>query len=118
MGFSVYLFRKEVKIINTDLAFLEDPALVPEFTDEQFAYLKGRLIRNAFEVDSEEDGVISFSFKANRGISAYLNPAVLIFSSGYIQSGLKEIGIIATEFAGDEDFAKFDPQSGKWEERT
>lgn len=116
MGYSVYLFRKEVQEQNSDLEFLENEALITPFTDQQFEALKTRLIRYGYQVTHESGNNISFNFKGGKyGIQAILSRNQLSFSSGFDENGVAEISLTASEFTDSGAFRKLDPQDGGWE---
>ncbi len=116
MSYSVYLFRKEVKEQNSDLEFLEDENLVVPFTDEQIESLKASLLRYGYQVEDSDGNTISFNYKGGRdNIKVLLTKKQLAFSSGFSEDGIFEISQTASELADNEEFAKFDPQNGEWE---
>jgi len=116
MSYHIYLFRKEVKEQNTGFEFLEKEELIPDFTAEQFKKLKTRLGNYGFQIENEHPDVINFNFKGGQyGISVRLTKSQLSFSSGFSQNGIFEIDMTASEFTDSGEFAKLDPQEGKWE---
>lgn len=117
MSYSVVLFRKEVKEQNKGFEFLEDEALIPNFTDEQFEKLKKRLLAYKFEIERENKDSIEFNFKGGQfGIEVTLYRNQLSFRSGFNEHGVFEITQTASEFTDSGEFAKLDMQEGKWEE--
>lgn len=117
MGYTVHLFRKEVKEQNSEFDFLENDKLVLDFTAAQFKKLKTRLLNYGYQIEREEDNYINFNFKDGQlGITASLTKSQLSFSSGFSQNGIFEIGMTASEFTDSEEFAKLDLQAGGWEE--
>ncbi len=116
MSYHIYLFRKEVKEQNIGFEFLEKEELILDFTNEQFEKLKTRLENYGFQIENEQAGSINFNFKGGQdGISVWLTKSQLSFSSGFSQNGIFEIGMAASEFTDTGEFAKLDPQEGKWE---
>ena len=117
MGYTIHLFRKEVKEQNSGFDFLENDKLVLKFTAEQFEKLKTRLLSYGYQIEREEDHYINFNYKGGElGITASLTKAQLSFSSGFSQNGIFEIGMTASEFTDSEEFTKLDLQAGGWEE--
>ena len=117
MGYSVYIFRKEVKEQNTGFDFLDDGSLTLEFSDQQFESLKDRLLRYGYQIEDVTLDSVTFYFKdAQYGISALLTKSELSFSSGFSPDGVFEICMTASEFTDTGEFAKLDPQVGDWEE--
>lgn len=115
MGYSIYLLRKEVKAHKNPSEYLEINGMDAVFTDEQFKYLKGRMLKYDFQIEHEESNSLSFNFKGGLfGISALLSKSGLFFSSGFTEDGIFEIGITAAEFTDTGEFASFDPQTGEW----
>ena len=116
MSYHIYLFRKEVKEENKGFEFLERDELITPFTDEQFKGLKKRLSRYGFEITNEQSNSVQYNFKGGQhGIEAWLTKAQLSFTSGFSQDGIFEINMTASEFVDTGEFAKLDPQEGKWE---
>mgnify|MGYP000533248333 CR=1 FL=1 len=117
MSYHVYLFRKEVKEQNDGFNFLENDNLVVDFTAEQFEQLKNRLVKYGFQIENEASNLVNFNFKGGQyGISVMLTKSQLSFSSGFSENGIFEISMTASEFTDTGEFAKLNPQEGKWEE--
>jgi hypothetical protein len=117
MSYDIQLYRKEVKekyLTNNNVEFFEkDDNLLP-FTSSQKEYLKDRLLRYGYIIESENQSQISFIFKNDMGISVLLTNNGLYFSS--TGEGIFEISMTASEFTDTNEFKKFDPQDGGWEE--
>jgi hypothetical protein len=117
MGYDVFLFRKEVKEENSNLDFLENTDLVVPFTDEQFEKLKSRLLKYGYQMESQSPDEVIFNFKGGAlGITVMLTKHHLSFSSGFDENGVFEISMTASEFTDSDEFIKFDPQAGGWQE--
>ena len=117
MSYDIHLFRKEMKEQNAQFDFLENEALVLNFTEEQFENLKKRLVKYGYQIEKEQADTIYFNFKGGQwGIRASLTKSQLSFSSGFLQDGIFEIGMTASEFTYTEEFVKLDLQAGGWEE--
>lgn len=116
MSYSVYLFRKETKEkqrASGDDSFLEkEEALLP-FTEEQFASLRKRLLDYGYKIEAEQSNQIDF-INEKEGASAMLTSSGVYFSAS--GEGIFEISMTASEFTDTEEFAKYDPQAGGWEE--
>jgi len=116
MSYDIYLFRKEVKEQNEGLEFLEDESLFIKFTEEQFEYLKKRLINYGFQILHEQADSIQYNFKGEElGILALLTEAQLSFSSVLSSDAVFEISMTASEFTDTGEFAVLNPQEGTWE---
>ncbi|MEN9610527.1 MAG: hypothetical protein RLZZ628_1341 [Bacteroidota bacterium] len=118
MGYHVYLFRGEVKqkyATVKDGSFLEEDTTFLPFTEKQRAYLKNDLLRRGYYIESENDFEVNFDFKGT-SILAMLTRTGLYFSSGYNHNDVFEIRMTASEFTGDGEFEKYDPQYEGWEE--
>ncbi len=63
MSYTVYLFRKEVKELYSDLEFLENEALITPFTNEQFEKLKSRLLNYGYQIEKSDENLFTFNFK-------------------------------------------------------
>ena len=117
MGYTVYVFRKEVKENNEDLSFLENGNLITPFSNEQFISLKERLLRYGYEIENSTEETVTFNFKGGQlGISAMLTKNQLSFSSGFTENGVAEISLTASEIIDSGDLVKYDPQDGQWEQ--
>jgi len=118
MGYSVYLFRKEMKEkYPSEFEFLEDEDQIVSFTKEQFEGLKKRLISYGYQVEQENDQSVLFNFKGGKfDIEAALNIKCLSFSSTYSEDGIAEILLTSSEFTDSGEFAKLDLQVDGWEQ--
>jgi hypothetical protein len=116
MGYSVLLLRKEVKERNQGLDFLEKPESVLAFTSEQYERLKNLLIKYGYQIEGEQEGVITFNFQGGLdGIIVRLYPYQVAFSSGFSVEGIFEIAQTASKMV-DGEIVKLDLQVGSWEE--
>lgn len=117
MGYTVYVFRKEVKENNSDLSFMENEDLIMPFTDDQFNRLKDRLMKYGYQTENSTEETITFNFKGGQyGIVAMLTKNQLSFSSGFTEDGVAEISLTASEIIDSGDLVKYDPQDGQWEQ--
>lgn len=117
MSYDIRLFRKEVKdkyLEERSGDFFDNEANIMEFTPQQHAALKERLLSYGYVIQHERPGHISFGYENDRGISALLTSNGLYFAS--TGEGIFEISMTSSEFTDTGEFAKFDPQSGGWEE--
>ena len=116
MGYSIYLFRKEVKEQNETFDFLEIEALIEKFSEDQFNKLKIRLLKYKYQIEKETNEEIVFNFKGGEhNIQVMLRYSGLYFSSGFSEDGIFEINMTASEFTDSDEFVKLDPQEGEWE---
>jgi hypothetical protein len=116
MSYDIQLYRKEVKekeALSNSEDFFENENNFVTFTSDQKVYLKNRLLRYGYFVESEKDGDTRFGFKDGNGISVLLTDNCLYFSS--TGEGIFEIGMTASEFTDSGEFAKYDPQDNGWE---
>ncbi|GAA3522591.1 hypothetical protein GCM10022393_41480 [Aquimarina addita] len=118
MGYTVYIFRKEVKDqYASNFDFLEHEDQVMSFTKEQHETLKTRLLAYGYQIESDVNGLITFNFNGGEfGIQTLLTEKQLSFSSGFSDDGLAEILMTSSELTDSGEFAKLDLQDGKWEE--
>jgi hypothetical protein len=117
MSYSVQLYRKEVKdkqLQSKDDSFFEKNENLIPFTKEQKDYLTTRLSKYGYTIEKENEYGIHFSFKDDDGISVLLGNSGLYFSS--TGEGIFEISMTASEFTDTDEFSKYDPQDGSWEE--
>lgn len=116
MSYNVQLYRKEVKekqlASGSDVFFENEKNLIP-FTEEQFETLKERLQDYGYSIEKEGKD-IHFNFEADDSINVLLTKHGLYFSAS--GEGIFEIGMTASEFTDTDEFAKYDPQEGGWEE--
>lgn len=117
MSYDIQLYRKEVKdkqLQSKDDTFFEkDENLIP-FTKEQKDYLTARLLKYGYFIENKDEYGIHFSFKDDNGISVLLSDSALYFSS--TGEGIFEISMTSSEFTDTNEFSKYDPQDGGWEE--
>ncbi len=116
MSYHVELYRKEVKakqLASGDEGFFENENNLLPFTDEQFESLKERLQDYGYSIQ-KEGKEIQLGFEADESISVLLTRSGLYFSAS--GEGIFEIGMTASEFTDTDEFAKYDPQEGGWEE--
>ena len=84
------------------------------FTLEQKDYLKNRLLKYSYFIENEKGDNILFGFEDDKSVSALLTNNCLSFSA--TGEGIFEISMTSSEFTDNEEFKKFDPQNGGWEE--
>ncbi|MGV3631650.1 MAG: hypothetical protein ACO1O6_10595 [Bacteroidota bacterium] len=117
MSYDIRLYRKEVKDQYQeakDADFFENDNNMIPFTSQQHDGLKTRLLNYGYVIESDRGGHVSFGFKNDPGVSALLTRNCLYFSSA--GEGIFEISMTSSEFTDNGEFAKYDPQSGGWEE--
>ncbi len=116
MSYDVHLYKKEVKeSFPDDFDFLENNSINFNFSNTQFEYLKKRLLKYDFILENEENNQLIYSHLEFESVSAMLTLKALYFSATN-EDDIFEIGLIASEFTDNEEFAKFDPQNEGWEE--
>jgi hypothetical protein len=117
MSYDVQLYRKEVKdnyLIFNDEDFFENEENLIRFTAKQREDLKLRLLKYGYFFEKEDEYGSHFGFNEDPGISAFLTDYALYFSSG--GEGIFEISMTSSEFTDTDEFLKYDPQNGGWEE--
>jgi hypothetical protein len=117
MSYHINLYRKEVKKAfkkakRPDFFEAENNFILP-FTPEQSAQLKKSLLAYHYQIENETAIGTHFGHKNDKSVVAVLMQSCLSFSASG-ENGIFEIMMTASEFASD-TFAKFDPQTGKWE---
>lgn len=119
MGYSVHLFRKEVKDLENgsqDESFFESEDKMLPFSSEQKEGLKKRLASYDFQQTRTDGDEVFFLRTSEFRAEAILTNCGLYFSTGLSEDDIFEVSLIASEFTDEGDFAKYDPQSGEWEE--
>ncbi len=119
MSYDVSLYRFEVKVKEqtyTGDDFFENPANLLPFTSAQKQSLAERLLNYGYVMQQKEESQLQFEHKKLKGISALLTDHALYFQSGFTEQGIFEISMTASEFTDTDEFAKYDPQNGGWEE--
>jgi hypothetical protein len=116
MSYHIHLYRKEVKKSYKTAKkkdFFEDESnFIQPFTTAEKEQLKKSLIAYKYVINSENENEITLSYQNEDDISAILTKNALYFrASG---DNIFEIMMTASELVG-ENYAKFDPQTGKWE---
>jgi hypothetical protein len=118
MGYNIQLCRKEVMQEHKSMAdgyiFENEKNLLP-FTEVQKNYLKNRLLKYGYFIKKEGKKGVQLGHKEGK-MTCLLTNHVLHFSSTF--SELFEISMTASEFTDTDEFAKYDPQSGGWENNS
>lgn len=117
MSYAVHLFRVETK--NKHLAsdlddFFEDNDNLELFTAVQGRELAERLTQYDYILHREDHFGKHFSH-VEYG-SALLTDRGLYFSTSFDDECIFEVGMNASEFTDTDEYAKYDPQNGVWEE--
>jgi hypothetical protein len=116
MAYNIQLCRKEVmqkhKNLKDGHIFEDETSLLP-FTEENKSYLINRLLKYGYLVQNEGSKGVELSHTEG-GINCLLTNYVLHFSSTFDKSF--DIMMTSSEFTDTEEFVKFDPQNGGWEE--
>ncbi len=118
--YHVSLYCHEVKVKHrasgdTVSDFFSNADNLLPFTSAQKAELKRVLLHKHYSVVQEREKMIFFKYK-NEGVVAVLNDFLLHFIATWDDNNIFEIRMTASEFTGDDEFAKYDPQNGGWEE--
>jgi len=123
MGYSVHLYRKEVRDQQQkshDESFLEKEENLLPFTPEQYEHLRKRLETYDYHQTRSiraSKGDQIFFLKDDNGVraEALLTGSGLYFSTNWSDDDIFEICLNAGEFTDTEEFVKYDPQTGEWE---
>ena len=106
---------KEKQLESGTPEFFEDEENFIHFSELQFEKLKSGLETWDYnELDQEENGDISFKHEAGYA-DALLTKSALYFSASS-EDGIFEIMQTASEMCDTGEFARYDPQTGEWEE--
>jgi isopentenyl phosphate kinase len=117
MSYDIQLYTTATKkkhLANPSDDFFENEENLESFTAEQREYLKQRLLTYGYVIDKEENGTMFFSYDDDYSASSLLTNNCLYFSSS--GDGIFEISMTASEFTDTDEFEKYDPQNGGWEE--
>lgn len=118
MSYSIHLYRKETKereIESHSDNFFENENNLEPFTPEQYKYLKERLLAYKYTLSRENQNGLEFEHPEH-SVIALLTDHGLYFSAGFEGNSIFEAGMTASEFTDTEEFIKYDPQNGGWEE--
>jgi len=116
MSYYVLLFRKEVQEQEADLEFLAHEKSILPFTKEQFKNLKKRMLRRNYQIETESEKHIQFSFRGHLSdIRVSLQSNLLSFQSDYFsKDSIFEIISTCSKFTDTGEFAKLDLEVGQW----
>ena len=118
MSYDIQLFRIETREREKKLQdenFFEQEKNLEPFTEEQFTALRKRLV--IYEYIEEQDKGKEIEFvHPDYGIRVLLTQRGLYFTASWNGDAIFEAGLTASEFTDSDEFAKYDPQSGGWEE--
>lgn len=118
MSYDIQLFRTETKEreqLSKDENFLDHEENLEPFTEEQFNKLKKRLEGYGYELIKESEHGLEYKNKEH-GVDVLLTDRGLYFIATWSQDAIFEAGMTASEFTDTEEFVKYDPQNGGWEE--
>ncbi len=119
MSYDISLFRIETKRkeqrTNNDNFFEKEENLVP-FTNKQFQELKERLLQYDYELRNEDKKGIHFTNSDEDYGTALLTKEGIYFTASFNEKSIFEVGMTASEFTDTGEYAKYDFQSGEWEE--
>ena len=117
MSYDIQLYTTATKKRHLEAAnneFFDHEENLVSFTPEQKEYLKQRLLKYGYTIEREQNGYIFFTIEDNYSVTSLLTDKALFFSSS--DEGIFEISMTASEFTDTEEFEKYDPQNGGWEE--
>ncbi|MDE5430024.1 hypothetical protein [Elizabethkingia meningoseptica] len=118
MSYDIMLFRIETKVREQesgDEEFFDHEDNLEPFTKTQAKELKERLVSYGYKF--EQDNKYGAEFKNSEyGISVLLTKCGVYFTTSWDQEAIFEAGMTASEFTDTDEFAKYDPQNGGWEE--
>ncbi|MDR2128667.1 MAG: hypothetical protein LBP52_06340 [Burkholderiaceae bacterium] len=116
MSYEVILVRKEVKENQTAEDFgelLENEERILPFTQEQRAHLKNAMQARGYKIVLDTPEETEFEYEEETASALLTRHALYLEASG---DGAFEISLAASELADTDEFAKYDPQNGGWEE--
>jgi hypothetical protein len=117
MGYDIQLYTTATKKRHLEAAadeFFDNEENFVSFSPEQKAYLKQWLLKYGYTIEKENNGNVFFTYEDGYSATSLLTHNCLFFSSS--GEGIFEIGMTASELTDTEEFAKYDPQNGGWEE--
>lgn len=117
MGYDIQLYTTATKKRHLEAAddkFFDDEKNFLSFSAAQKEYLKQRLLKYGYTIEKENNGNLFFTYEGGYSATSLLTNNCLFFSSS--GEGIFEIGMTASELTDTEEFAKYDPQNGGWEE--
>ncbi|MCL1669094.1 hypothetical protein M2T82_13575 [Elizabethkingia ursingii] len=118
MSYDIQLFRietKEREQLSKDENFFDHEENLEPFTEEQVRKLKKRLVNYGYEFVKEGESGLEYKNKEH-GVDVLLTDRGLYFIAAWNQDAIFEAGMTASEFTDTEEFVKYDPQNGGWEE--
>lgn len=92
--------------------FEKEKNLIP-FTKDHKEYLKLRLNKYGYFVQSENESGIDFGCEKDARIQSYLTNTGLYFRLSFEFNSIFETSMTASEFTDIDDFAKYDLQEGE-----
>lgn len=118
MSYDIQLFsiatREREKKLQDENFFEQENNLEP-FTEDQFKALRKRLLIYGYIEEQDKGKEIEF-VHAGYGIRVLLTQRAVYFTASRNGDAIFEAGLTASEFTDTDEFAKYDPQSGGWEE--
>lgn len=118
MSYDIQLYRTETKDREKnagDENFFDYEDNLEPFTEEQYNYLKDRILKYDYILKEEKNRDLRFAHP-EYNIFALLTDGGLYFTSGFDQDSIFEAGMTASELTDTDEFAKYDPQNNGWEE--
>jgi len=117
MSYDIRLFRVETKEreqrMNCEDFFDNEENFEP-FSELQVQELKERLL--TYEYVFTEKNEFGLNFIHPEYGFALLTDRSLGFTTSFNEECIFEVGLMASEFTDTDEFAKYDPQNGGWEE--
>ncbi|TAE18669.1 MAG: hypothetical protein EAZ95_03680 [Bacteroidetes bacterium] len=118
MSYNISLYRietKEKEEISNDTNFFENEENLVPFTEKQFRELKERLLQYNYRLISEDQFGSHFDNQKEDFGQALLTKVALYFTANFNKNSIFEVGMTASEFTDNGEFAKYDFQNGGWE---
>lgn len=118
MSYDIQLFRNETKEReqqSKDENFFDHEENLEVFTEEQLNKLKKRLESYGYRLIQKNEYGLEYRNNKHE-VRALLTNRGLYFTAGWNQDAIFEVGMTASEFTDTEEFVKYDPQNGGWEE--
>lgn len=118
MSYDIQLYRIETKDRHKQLQdrnFFDNEENLEPFTEEQFQALKKRLLIYDYIMEQDKGNEVVFRHPEH-DIRVLLTQRGLYFTAGRKKNTIFEAELTASEFTDTDEFAKYDPQDGGWEE--
>lgn len=120
MNYIFVLYRTETKekhlLAEHAEDFFTDTEKHDVFTDVQKEYLLRKMKKFKYDITSSEDKTIHLKHRDKGFGTAILYPEKVVFQLIWNMNAIFEVGLFVSELTDTEEFAKYNPQEGEWEE--